>query len=107
MGEVAFERCRLLSMIGQGRMGKAAKAHETVIGRDAVIKVLSTEPGTEPGNRPWFRRKAHAANRLAEPHLIPITVHLIEQLSAVHDRALAAVICQDPPRILQAARYSL
>ena len=36
------------------------------------IKVLPTELGAEPGYRERFRREAHTAARLAEPHIIPI-----------------------------------
>jgi serine/threonine protein kinase len=70
--EVAFGRYRLLSVIGEGGMGKVYKAHDTVIGRDVAIKVLATELGHEPGYRERFRREAHTAARLTEPHIIPI-----------------------------------
>ena len=72
MDEVAFGRYRLLSLIGEGGMGKVYKAHDTVIGRDVAIKVLPTELGGEPGYRERFRREAHTAARLTEPHIIPI-----------------------------------
>jgi serine/threonine protein kinase len=70
--EVVFGRYRLLSVIGQGGMGKVYKAHDTMIGRDVAIKVLPTELGAEPGYRERFRREAHIAARLTEPHIIPI-----------------------------------
>jgi serine/threonine kinase PknH len=69
---VAFGRYRLLSVIGEGGMGKVYKAHDTVIGRDVALKVLSTELGAEPGYQQRFRREAHVAARLTEPHIIPI-----------------------------------
>jgi serine/threonine-protein kinase len=70
--EVVFGRYRLLSLIGEGGMGKVYKAHDTVIGRDVAIKVLPIELGAEPGYRERFRREAHTAARLTEPHIIPI-----------------------------------
>jgi serine/threonine protein kinase, bacterial len=70
--EVAFGRYRLLSLIGAGAMGKVYKAHDTVMGRDVAIKVLPNELGAEPGYRERFRREAHTAARLTEPHIIPI-----------------------------------
>jgi serine/threonine-protein kinase len=70
--DVVFGRYRLLSLIGEGGMGKVYKAHDTVIGRDVAIKVLPGELGTEPGYRERFRREAHTAARLTEPHIIPI-----------------------------------
>ncbi|MBV9513707.1 MAG: serine/threonine protein kinase [Mycobacteriaceae bacterium] len=72
MEEATFGRYRLLSVIGEGGMGKVYKAHDTVIGRDVAIKVLATELGAEPGYRERFRREAHTAARLTEPHIIPI-----------------------------------
>jgi serine/threonine protein kinase len=72
MDEVAFGRYRLIEVIGEGGMGKVYKAHDTVIGRDVAVKVLSTELAAEPGFRQRFRREAHTAARLTEPHIIPI-----------------------------------
>ena len=72
MDEVVFGRYRLLSLIGAGAMGKVYKAHDTVMGRDVAIKVLPNELGAEPGYRERFRREAHTAARLTEPHIIPI-----------------------------------
>ena len=70
--EVVFGRYRLLSVIGEGGMGKVYKAHDTVIGRDVAIKVLPAELAAEPGYEQRFRREAHTAARLTEPHIIPI-----------------------------------
>ena len=70
--EVVFGRYRLLSVIGEGGMGRVYKAHDTVIGRDVAIKVLPTELASEPGYEERFRREAHTAARLTEPHIIPI-----------------------------------
>lgn len=72
MDEVVFGRYRLLSLIGEGGMGKVYKAHDTEIDRDVAIKVLPPELGSEPGYRERFRREAHIAARLNEPHIIPI-----------------------------------
>jgi serine/threonine protein kinase len=72
MEEIAFGRYRLLSLIGEGGMGKVYKAHDTEIGRDVAIKVLPPELSAEPGYRERFRREAHTAARLTEPHIIPV-----------------------------------
>jgi serine/threonine protein kinase, bacterial len=72
VGETEFGRYRLLSVIGEGGMGKVYKAHDTVIGRDVAIKVLPAELAAEPGYRERFRREAHTAARLTEPHIVPI-----------------------------------
>ena len=68
----SFGRYRLISLIGEGGMGKVYKAHDTVIDRDVALKVLPTELGGQPGYRERFRREAHTAARLTEPHIIPI-----------------------------------
>ncbi|OBG78682.1 serine/threonine-protein kinase [Mycobacterium sp. E3305] len=72
MDEVVFGRYRLIEVIGEGGMGKVYKAHDTVIDRDVAVKVLSTALATEPGFRERFRREAHTAARLTEPHIIPV-----------------------------------
>jgi serine/threonine protein kinase len=72
MGEVTFGRYRLIEVIGRGGMGTVYRAHDTVIDREVAIKVLPTELATEPGYRERFRREAHIAARLAEPHIVPI-----------------------------------
>jgi serine/threonine-protein kinase len=68
----SFGRYQLISLIGEGGMGKVYKAHDTVIGRDVALKVLPAELGGQPGYRERFRREAQTAARLTEPHIIPI-----------------------------------
>ncbi|OBG41827.1 hypothetical protein A5672_12200 [Mycobacterium alsense] len=70
--EVTFGRYRLLSLIGEGGMGKVYKAHDTVMDRDVAIKVLPPEIAAQPGYAERFRREAYAAGRLSEPHIIPV-----------------------------------
>jgi serine/threonine-protein kinase len=67
-----FGRYQLVGLIGEGGMGKVIKAHDTAIDRDVAIKVLPTDLANEPGYRERFRREAHTAARLSEPHIIPI-----------------------------------
>ncbi len=70
--DTEFGRYRLLGLIGEGGMGKVYRAHDTAIDRDVAIKVLPADLANEPGYRERFRREAHTAARLNEPHIIPI-----------------------------------
>jgi serine/threonine protein kinase len=72
MDEVEFGRYRLISVIGRGGMGTVYQAHDTEIGRDVAIKVLPKDLANEPGYEQRFRREAHTAARITEPHIIPI-----------------------------------
>ncbi len=72
MDEVAFGRYRLLSLIGEGGMGKVYKARDTTMEREVAIKVLPPELAAEPGYEERFRREALMAARLTEPHVIPV-----------------------------------
>ena len=67
MDEVAFGRYRLISLIGQGGMGKVYRAHDTVMHRDVALKVLPVELGAKPGFEERFRREALTAAGLTEP----------------------------------------
>jgi serine/threonine-protein kinase len=70
--EVVFGRYRLIAVIGEGGMGTVYRAHDTEIGRDVAIKVLPKDLAKEPGYEQRFRREAHTAARITEPHIIPI-----------------------------------
>ncbi len=72
MDEVVFGRYRLLSVIGEGGMGTVYRAHDTIIDRHVAVKVLPAELATQPGYEQRFRREAHTAAKLTEPHIIPI-----------------------------------
>jgi serine/threonine protein kinase len=68
----SFGRYQLISLIGEGGMGKVYKAHDTVMDRDVAIKVLPRELASESSYEQRFRREASIAARLTEPHIIPI-----------------------------------
>ena len=83
MDATNFGRYQLLGLIGEGGMGKVFKAHDTAIDRDVPIEVLPTDLANEPGYRERFRREAHTAARLTEPHIIPI-YHFGQATTAVY-----------------------
>ncbi|CAM3308464.1 serine/threonine-protein kinase PknH/PknJ [Mycobacterium intermedium] len=72
MDGVEFGRYRLLSLIGEGGMGRVYKAHDTLMDRDVAIKVLPPELAREANYERRFRSEAQIAARLNEPHIIPI-----------------------------------
>lgn len=111
MDEVVFGRYRLISLIGEGGMGKVYAAHDSVIGRDVAVKVLPAELSAEPGYRERFRREAHTAARLTEPHIVPIydTGEIEGQLylvmPVIKGTDLHALLAQDGPMPPQRAVY--
>jgi serine/threonine protein kinase len=72
MDEVEFGRYRLLGLIGEGGMGQVYRARDSMIPRDVAVKILPAELASQPGYQERFRREAHTAAQLAEPHVIPI-----------------------------------
>ncbi|MGW6375239.1 protein kinase domain-containing protein [Rhodococcus sp. NPDC055112] len=72
MDGTSFGRYRLQELIGEGGMGKVHKAYDTLTDRIVALKVLHEHTAADPGFRERFRREAHAAARLSEPHVVPI-----------------------------------
>jgi serine/threonine-protein kinase len=72
MDEVEFGRYRLLGLIGEGGMGQVYRARDSMIPRDVAVKILPADLASQPGYQERFRREAHTAAQLAEPHVIPI-----------------------------------
>jgi serine/threonine protein kinase len=67
-----FGRYRLLSLLGRGGMGEVWQAHDTRTDRIVAIKVLPPHFSDDPAFQQRFRREAHAAARVNNPHVIPI-----------------------------------
>ena len=67
-----FGPYQLIALLGKGGMGEVYEAFDTVKSRTVALKLLPEEYAKNPGYPERFRREAHAAARLQEPHVIPI-----------------------------------
>jgi serine/threonine protein kinase, bacterial len=67
-----FGRYRLIEMLGRGGMGEVWRAYDPVNNRFVALKVLPANYADDPVFQERFRREAHAAAGLDEPHVVPI-----------------------------------
>ncbi|MEU7784832.1 protein kinase [Amycolatopsis sp. NPDC049159] len=58
--------------IARGGMGEVLRARDTRLDRVVALKVLPPHLAADEEYRERFRREAHAAARLREPHIVPI-----------------------------------
>ena len=67
-----FGRYRLIELLGRGGMGEVWKAYDTTMKRVVAMKVLPPNFADDEQYQVRFRREAHAAAGLDEPHIVPI-----------------------------------
>jgi serine/threonine protein kinase len=67
-----FGRYRLVSLLGRGGMGEVWKAYDTSMNRVVALKVLPPNFADDEQYQTRFRREAHMAAGLDEPHVVPI-----------------------------------
>jgi ABC-type amino acid transport substrate-binding protein len=67
-----FGHYELLELLGRGGMGQVFRAHDTVTDRIVALKVLPAHVAGDPVFQERFRREAHAAAGLSDPHVVPI-----------------------------------
>ncbi len=59
----------ILALLGAGGMGEVYRAHDTRLGRDVAIKVLSPRLAATPEARARFEREARTISQLNHPHI--------------------------------------
>ncbi|GAA4783657.1 hypothetical protein GCM10023200_16430 [Actinomycetospora chlora] len=93
-----FGPYELAELLGRGGMGEVWRATDTRKARTVALKRLPAEMTGEREFEDRFRREAHAAARLSDPHVIPIHDYgeidgrLYLDMRLVHGRDLGAVI---------------
>jgi serine/threonine protein kinase len=67
-----FGRYVLLELLGAGGMGEVWRAHDTGTDRVVALKVLLPHFANDTTFQERFRREAHMAAKINEPHIVPI-----------------------------------
>ncbi len=102
MDEKPFGRYRLVSLIGEGGMGQVFRAFDTETERTVAVKVLPPHLAKDEKFQERFRREAHAAAGLADPHIVPIhdfgeiEGRLYVDMRLIDGRDLEAVLADGP-----------
>jgi eukaryotic-like serine/threonine-protein kinase len=63
---------RIVAAIGAGGMGEVYRAHDTRLGRDVAVKVLSRSLTHDPDSLRRFEQEARAAGMLNHPNILAI-----------------------------------
>src|SRR5437762_12021809 len=62
---------RIEAVLGEGGMGVVYRAHDTKLGRQVAVKVLSNELADDSARR-RFQREAQMASSLNHPHILTV-----------------------------------
>ncbi|WP_083700583.1 serine/threonine-protein kinase [Mycobacterium sp. IS-836] len=93
-----FGQYRLINLLGRGGMGEVWRAYDTVTDRIVALKVLPAHFAADRTFQQRFRREAHAAAQLNDPHVVPIHTYgeidgrLFVDMRLIEGRDLATVL---------------
>jgi serine/threonine-protein kinase len=105
-----FGRYRLIELLGRGGMGEVWRAYDTDTDRIVAIKLLPPHLSEDDEFQRRFRREAHAAARLNDPHVIPIHNYgeidgrLYLDMRLIEGRDLGTVLAKGPLNPARAVR---
>ncbi|MEO5894146.1 MAG: protein kinase [Vicinamibacterales bacterium] len=80
---------RIERLLGSGGMGEVYLAHDSKLGRQVALKVLSAQLASDPDRRERFEREARAAAALNHPNIV--TIHSVEEADGIHFLTLEVV----------------
>jgi serine/threonine kinase PknH len=98
-----FGHYRFVELLGRGGMGEVWRAYDTATDRVVAIKVLPANLSEDEEFQQRFRREAHAAAQLNDPHVIPIHNYgeidgrLYVDMRLIEGRDLQTVLASGPP----------
>ncbi|MFI5510828.1 serine/threonine-protein kinase [Mycobacterium sp. NPDC051804] len=101
-GGTPFGQYRLITLLGRGGMGEVWRAHDTVTDRIVALKLLPARFAEDSVFKERFRREAHAAAQLNEPHVVPIHTygeingHLFVDMRLIEGRDVETVLAEGP-----------
>src|ERR1700744_2167054 len=110
MDGTPFGRYRLVELLGRGGMGEVWRAYDTDTDRIVAIKLLPAFLSDDEEFQQRFRREAHAAARLNNPHVIPIhnygeiDCQLYVDMRLIEGRDLQTVLADGPLEPARAVR---
>ena len=104
-----FDRYEIISLLGEGGMGKVYAATDTRLDRVVAIKVLSERLAGDPIYRERFEREARSAAALNHPHICTIfdvgSNYLV--MERLEGETLADMLTRGPLPVNQAIGYSV